>query len=84
MVCEIRAGLVMARQQFSHALFKRLSAKSFLVDYLPTAQAFCSSETCSPVLDGKLAYRDDDHINWFGAKRALAALPELLQSGLGN
>jgi hypothetical protein len=38
------------------------------VHLIKTAHAFCNARSCSMVRDGKLLYRDDNHLNIAGSR----------------
>ncbi len=72
--CKISTSAMRKRQDYAEKTMKLLAAAHQMIRYVTTSKAFCNATTCSPVLDGEIAYRDDDHINILGAKHALRSL----------
>jgi peptidoglycan/LPS O-acetylase OafA/YrhL len=44
-------------------------------DWIETSDLFCTIETCKPVKDGRLQFRDDNHVTPDGARRIVDRLP---------
>jgi len=69
------------RQATAAAILARLAADSPNVSVLPLGAEMCGPETCSTWRDGKVLYRDDDHLSPAGAAvfvpdlKALIATP---------
>ncbi len=73
-ICKIKLNDVRKRHAYAEQLFKKMSAASPMIRYVQTSDVFCNKSDCSPLLEGKIAYKDDDHINDLGARNALRAL----------
>jgi hypothetical protein len=70
--CSIARNLVEERLQFVEQAMEKLAAQYEGVQYVSLYRAFCGLERCHPYENGKLSYRDDDHVNLQGAMQALA------------
>jgi peptidoglycan/LPS O-acetylase OafA/YrhL len=55
------------RQAAAAAILARVAAGSPKVSILPLGEEMCGPETCLTFRDGKLLYRDDDHLSPAGA-----------------
>ncbi len=73
-VCKISINDVRKRQAHSEQLLRKIAAANPMIRYVHTSDVFCNESVCSPLLEGKIAYKDDDHINALGARHALRAL----------
>jgi hypothetical protein len=44
----------------------------------------CNEQACSPVIDGRLGYQDDDHLNAWGSAKLQPYVYEVLRQELGT
>lgn len=73
--CSFPKSLMVEHQKnYREEIFREVSRFANVSVYDP-AEIFCNDEACSPFVDGKLAYRDDNHINMAGS---IMTLNELL------
>ncbi|MBD8890503.1 acyltransferase family protein [Roseibium litorale] len=75
--CRMEKAEAEKRQDETNRFFASLAAENSAVHLIQPDPVFCRDTTCSPVLDGRMAYQDDDHVNRIGAA---ALLPLLIQA----
>lgn len=75
--CLMRSQAANDRQDQTNRFLTRLSDGNRAIRLVQPDTVFCSQTACSPVLDGRMAYQDDDHVNRIGAA---ALLPLLIKA----
>jgi hypothetical protein len=66
------------RQAVAAAILARVAAEVPNVSVLPLGAEMCGPETCSTWRDGKVLYRDDDHLSPAGAALFTPGLAALI------
>ena len=78
--CQIPRAEVELRQKIYRNILGSIAERYSNVQLVEPASKFCGSEYCSPVLDGQIAYRDDDHLLNAAAYKLLLSLPSFLDN----